>query len=111
MAPLVQTLHSVQQEIAAAADELRADERALRFWHRMHIPPQHWSHKQYPGAELFWVIALLGERCLYFNSVEGGWGWGRYKAHGNISEYHYQQDEIHQVVFQTLFAIDHGGTG
>ena len=59
----------------------------------------------------FWVIAVLGNRCLHFNHVEGGWGWGRFEQWGKISEYHWQDLDIHHVVLQPLFAIDNGGTG
>jgi hypothetical protein len=43
---------------------------------------------------------------MYFNFVEGGWGWGRYEQWGRIESYHWQQDEIQHVVFQLLLAID-----
>jgi hypothetical protein len=57
------------------------------------------------------VIAILGTRCLYFNHVEGGWGWGHFSEWGRIADYHWQQDEVAHVVNQTLFAIDEGGAG
>ena len=102
----------VERQIAASEAELRdPDGRAARLWERMRIVPEQWHHEQYAGVEPFWVIGILGRRCLYFNSGEGGWGWGRYARWGHISEYHCQQDEIHHVVFQTLFAVDNGGTG
>jgi hypothetical protein len=105
------TSHSLEQEILAAERELGSDERALRLWERMRIPPEQWRHQQYPETEPFWVIALLGRRCLYFNAIESGWGWGGYETHGEIREYHWQDDEIYHAVFQTLFVIDHGGRG
>ncbi len=106
------TNEEVEKEIAESECELREpDERAIRLWERIRIAPDRWSQEQYPGGKQFWVIAVLGNRCLYFNEVEGGWGWGRYERWGMISGYHCQQNEIHHIVFQTLFAIDHGGTG
>ena len=57
------------------------------------------------------VVGIVGRRCLYFNLVEHGWGWGRFSEWGTISEYHWQQDELHHVIGQTLFAIDSGGDG
>jgi hypothetical protein len=88
-----------------------SDVRALRFWDRVKIPPALWKQSQYPNENLFWVVAVLGERCLYFNSVEEGWGWGKYKNWGTVEFYHYDQDEIHHAIFQTLFGIDNGGNG
>lgn len=53
----------------------------------------------------------MGRRCLYFNSVESGWGWGRFDTWGQICEYHWQDLEIQHVVSQTLGGIDEGGLG
>jgi hypothetical protein len=85
--------------------------RPLRLWERIRIEPRRWSHNQYPDTVPFRVIGIIGNRCMYLNEVEGGWGWGRYDEWGRISQYHWQQDEIHHTVYQTLFAIDNGGTG
>ena len=106
------TTEDVDREIAASETELHEpDGRAARLWERIRIAPEQWSHEQYPSIGPFWVIGILGKRCLYFNSVEGGWGWGRYTHWGSIKEYQWQNDEIHHVVFLTLYAIDIGGTG
>ena len=106
------TSDELDKEIAASEGKLREpDERAIRLWERMRIEPSRWNQEQYPGVGLFWVIAVIGNRCLYHNEVEGGWGWGRYEQWGKINAYHWQQDDIHHAVFQTLFAVDHGGMG
>jgi hypothetical protein len=99
----------VSSEIAAAEGEL--DARSRRFWERILVKPALWSQDQYPGLASFWVVAILGNRCLYFNEVEKGWGWGRYSEWGRISEYQWQQDELQTIVAQTLFGIDRGGNG
>lgn len=110
MCPL--QLNDVISEIAVAERELNEpDQLALRLWERMRIPPCRWASNQYPGFQSVWVVAILGCRCMYFNEAEGGWGWGRYTSCGTISEYHWQQDEIHHVVFQTAFALREGGDG
>jgi hypothetical protein len=102
----------VEKEIALAESKLmEPDERAIRLWKRIQIAPQRWSQKQYPHINQFWVVAVKGFRCLYFNHVEGGWGWGKYDQWGKVSEYHWQDLYIHHVVFQTLFSVDNGGEG
>jgi hypothetical protein len=104
--------NNIEKEISEAEDMLREpDERAIRLWERIRIAPQLWSQEQYPDNEPFWVIAAMGHRCLYFNHVEGGWGWGLYEQWGKVSEYHWEVSEIQHVVFQTLFSIDNGGKG
>ena len=106
---LQRTSGEVAEEIAKS--ERGLDARSLRLWERVRIAPEPWTQHQYPGGQPFWVVAILGNRCLHFNDVEGGWGWGRFSEWGQVGESHCQQDEIHHVVEQTLFAIDHGGAG
>jgi len=55
------------------------------------------------GRPTWQEVPLLQRSC--------GWGWRKYTKWGTITEYHWQQDELHHVVFQTLFAIDEGGEG
>ena len=106
------TESQVQQEISVAVRELQEpDGRAVRFWKQIRINPCLWTQTQYPGFSSFWVIAILGSHCLYFNYVEGGWGWGQFAEWGKINSFHYEQDEIYHVVFKTLLVIGNGETG
>lgn len=107
-------LAEVEREIAESEHQM--DARSARLWDRLRIRPALWAQGQYRDesdqcGEPFWVVAVMGTRCLYFNHVEGGWGWGRFSEWGKVSEYHWQQDEIHHTVHHTLFAIDEGGAG
>jgi hypothetical protein len=97
------------QRAERALDEL--GERERRLWDRMYVEPSRWKQEQYPGYDPFWVVAILGRRCLYLNHMEGGWGWGRFDTWGVVSEYHCQDGEIQHAVYQALLAIDHGGQG
>lgn len=101
------TAIEISGEIETAELELvEPDGRASLLWERIKVPASLWTQSQYPIDSSFWVIAILGSYCMYFNFVEGGWGWGRYEQWGRIESYHWQQDEIHHVVFQLLLAID-----
>jgi hypothetical protein len=97
------------QATATAVAEL--GDRELRLWQRIAVTPARWKQQQYPGDGPVWVVGVMGRRCLYFNHMEGGWGWGRFEEWGSVGEYHWQDLEIQHVVSQTLFAIDHGGKG
>ena len=106
------TKKELEKCISEAEHELKEeDERAIRLWQRIQKSPVAWSQEQYPGGDTFWVIAIMGSRCPYYNHVEGGWGWGKYTEMGKVCEYHWQQLEIQHVVLQTIFAIDNGGQG
>ena len=103
-------------ELAFEEGQIQMDDRSRRFWERIRVAPAEWRQAQYSPlpaqpAEPFWVVAVMGTRCLYFNHVERGWGWGYFVVWGTVSTYHWQQGELAQVVAQTLFAIDEGGLG
>lgn len=103
--------HDVLREIAEAEHKMESDDiRALRLWERIRIRPSLWKQLLYPDISSAWVVGLLGTRCLCFNPVEGGWGWGTFESAGCISTFHWQQDELSTCIQMTLFAIDHGGT-
>ena len=87
------------------------DPRLYRLWERVRITPAQWKQSQYPDAGPFWVIAIIGRRCLSYNHVEAGWGWARFDRWGKFSEYHWGSENLQVPVCQLLFAIDEGGTG
>ncbi len=101
----------INQILEAEKELIALDERASRLWERIRIQPTKWKQEQYHDLDDMWVVAVLGHRCLYFNFVEKGWGWGLYEKWENISEYHWQQDEIQHTVLHIMFAIDNGGQG
>ena len=103
----------MKTEITAAERHLDGlGGRERRLWDRMRIEPERWAQGQYEDLAGFWVVAVLGRRCLYYQPVEAGWGWGRYETWGEISTYHWgDADEINDVVCWTMFALDHGGSG
>src|ERR687888_516721 len=97
------THEEVQSELRSAEvalDELGQRER--RLWDRIRIAAGTWTQDQYPGLGPMWVVAVMGQRCLSLNEVEGGWGWGRFDVWGNVTGYHCEQLEIQHVVAQTL---------
>ncbi len=101
------TIEDIEKEIIKSEKELNEpDSRAINLWDNIKIKPQKWTHNQYPKCDTFWVIAIMGNQCVYFNNLEGGWGWGKFDNWGNIKEYHWEQLEIHHVIFQKLFAFD-----
>lgn len=103
------TKSDVLNEIETAGRELiESDSRIFRLWHKIKVAPSLWRQIQYSGEGSFWVIAIMGNHCLYFNPVEKGWGWGQYQKWGSIESYHWEQDDIHHILLKTFSAIDNG---
>lgn len=83
-----------------------ADRRALNLWKQIRVTPAQWTQFQYEDHVQFWVVAVMGQRCIYFNDVESGWGWGSFQTWGRIDEYHWEQLEIHHLLNQAIWLID-----
>ena len=83
--------------IEAALVEMTSPQRAL--WNLIAVQPQKW--KQNPWGDEgggLWVVALVGERCLYYNDIEDGFNWSRFSVYGTIDEYGCNQSELHHVM-------------
>ena len=92
------SIDELNQEIAEADIEIRASSfDVLEIWLECKIEPKLWSQVQYQFEHKFWVVALLNHSCLYFNFVEGGWGWGKFSFDGIIEKYHWEQEELFQA--------------
>ena len=79
----------IQQAEAQMEPAVRA------FWDRIGIVPQKWQLPPW-GDEGggFWVVALLGQECIYFNDIEDGFNISRFDGLGIILEYGCEQDEL-----------------
>lgn len=58
------------------------------FWDKIKIPPQKWQHS--PWGDLgggFWVVALIGRTCVYYNDIEDGFNSSEYERFGYIKDY------------------------
>ena len=51
-----------------------------RFWDNIKITPQKWTHSPW-GDEGggFWVVAVIGNTCIYYNDIEEGFNFSPYK--------------------------------
>ena len=102
------TLNQVLDEIREAETLLR--EFGIRYynvWFKLKIHPQKWTQAQYKHHDKFWVIGIMGNKCLCFNYLEGGWGWSEFEKLGKITGEHYQQDEIQHSIYQLVFNLDY----
>jgi hypothetical protein len=95
----------LMQRLQSGARDL--DERQARFWERVQIPPTLW--RCVPHGGVWWVVGVIGTRCLHLNPHEGGLTWGRYSTWGEIEICGHDQDELLGAIYKILFAIDEGG--
>jgi len=82
-------------EINAAHDRMPPPQR--RLWDAIKVPPVKWQ--QHPWGDQgngFWVVAVLGNRVVWFNDIEDGFNTSRFEAWGQIpdNEYWCNQDEL-----------------
>jgi hypothetical protein len=81
-----------------------------RLWEQIRIRPTKW--KLPPWGDTgggFWVVAIMGERVIWFNDIEDGFNLSRYNEPGVIAEYWCNQDELNHTVSALMRMIETGG--
>ena len=61
---------------------------------------------QYPFGEEgngFWVVAIIGKRCLYYNDIEGGFNLSNFEVWGEIVEYYSNQTDLLSFLQSVFF--------
>ena len=65
------------------------DESQQNLWDAIRLPyPELWQ--QHPWGDEgcgFWVIAVAGRSCIYFNDISGGFSCGTFQRWGKIDTY------------------------
>jgi hypothetical protein len=70
-----------------------------RFWNHIKINHQKWRLS--PEGDLgggFWVVALIGNTCIYYNDIEDGFNISSYTTFGQIGNYYCNQSDLLQCV-------------
>jgi hypothetical protein len=81
------------------ADELTMEPQALAIWKLVRIRPVKWSLS--PLGDLgggFWVVALVGQECVWFNDIEDGFDISPFSKFGVIGDYRCSQLELQHCV-------------
>jgi hypothetical protein len=79
------------------------------FWKLIKIIPEKWQEKQY-GKEGggFWVVAICGNRVIWYNDIEDGFNISRYHTYGEIDEYWCNQSKLDGPVSALFNSIQYG---
>lgn len=81
-------------------DEIQKTEKDLdgelkNFWDLIKIDPIKWKEKEY--GEMgggFWIVAICGNKVIWFNDIEEGFNISDYKTFGKIEYYSCNQDDL-----------------
>ncbi|MGD1944390.1 MAG: hypothetical protein ACFB0G_24095 [Leptolyngbyaceae cyanobacterium] len=102
------------QLIKSAELEMAEKPPIKRFWTRIKIQPQKWSLPTWGDqGGGFWVVALVGQTCIYYNNIEEGFNISPFSTCGKIDEYWCNEDELAFCIrfFYQAFMRDVGGLG
>jgi hypothetical protein len=82
-----------------AAAEAAMDAPVLAFWERVRVRPVKWALPPW-GDEGggFWVVAVLGQTCVWYNDIEDGFNISRFEAFGRIADYWCNQAELQHCI-------------
>ena len=83
-----------------AESETQMTHEAKRLWHLIRLSPaEKWE--QHPWGDQgggFWVVAITGKTCLYYNDIEDGFNTSSFSAWGAIDHYVCDQIELQDVL-------------
>ena len=89
--------------------EARMSPQQARVWTAIRVPPKKWQLQPWGGpGNGFWVVAVLGQVVLWYNDIEDGFNCSHYSAHGAISDYWCNQDDLENAVQRLLNVIETG---
>jgi hypothetical protein len=83
--------------------------QVFRLWAAIKVPPAKWAEQTYGEVGGgFWVVAIIGNRVIWFNDIEDGFNCSSYVVVGKLAEYICNQDELEIAVQDvlTMFVIE-----
>lgn len=93
--PLSQTALEGLIEVA----EYAMEPEALALWELIRVPPEKWQLS--PWGDLgggFWVVAVLGKKCLWYNDIEDGFNLSPFEEWGCIAKYWCNQTTLSELM-------------
>jgi len=89
--------------------EGRMNPQLFRLWEAIRITPEKWNETSYGAlGGGFWVVAIIGNRAIWFNDIEDGFNCSSYIVLGKLAEYWCNQDELEHAVQNILTLIEIG---
>jgi hypothetical protein len=73
--------------------------RVLAFWERIRVRPVKWALPPWGDeGDGFWVVAVAGQECVWYNDIEEGFNVSRFETFGRIADYWCNQSELQHCV-------------
>lgn len=82
-----------------AEGEAKLEPPVLGFWERVRVRLVKWQLS--PWGDVgggFWVVAVLGQECIWYNDIEDGFNVSRFEEFGRIADYNCGQAELDRCV-------------
>lgn len=95
------TLEELSLEISKAESEMNLE--LFNLWNKVKTTPCKWAEREMGNeGSGFWVIAEYKDLVLYYNDIEDGFNISHFEKHGEIDEYHVEQDELYFAILKLL---------
>ena len=91
------TEQEIKELVSIAENSMTTPGRKLWEFVRLHNPEK-WELTPWGDeGNGFWVVAVTGNTCLYYNDIEDGFNISAFKKWGVIDEYFCDQQELQDV--------------
>ena len=87
--------------ISSSYERMSTEQR--RLWDAIKTTPKKWLANDY-GKEVggFWVVAIFGNRVIWYHEIEEGFNVSKYHNYGKLNEFWANQDELEWVIQNLL---------
>jgi hypothetical protein len=89
--------------------ELRMSPPLAKLWEAVRIIPQEWKHRKHNCVEdHFWIVAIWGNKVIWYNDIESGFDLSTYSDFGAIDERGGNQFELEMALQHVMNSIETG---
>jgi hypothetical protein len=80
--------------------------RMLAVWKLLEIRPVKWQLSPWGDTDGgFWVVAVVGQECVWYNDIEDGFDISPFSTFGHIGDYRCSQLDLQHCVYRYFEAF------
>ncbi|CAH8191294.1 hypothetical protein [Vibrio aestuarianus] len=73
------------------------------FWRLIKLPsPQIWEHTTVDGEEYSWVLAIVGNHCIYFNGISCTYSIAQFNNYWEIGTVKKESENLHELMTEIV---------